>query len=217
MRGCIERNMSRIKLALPTKLEHVEIFEQTVTGGFSSVNTRLAFDTHILLPNLENKTELDNNPLNKNFNYKVVYNLKLDGKNADKKTVITKILKFDENNQYGHGMTIPLPTGCIKDNNHVSWATFNRLLEKVSLEDEIGHLYVADIMFDTKNATEKQLIYNEIYPPIIEKQKIIDPCERSVYQLLEQYIEGANNNPLAYWATAKAHATISQKHFSQCI
>ena len=57
-------------------------------------------------------------------------------------------------------MTIPLPTGCIKDNNHVSWATFNRLLEKVSLEDEIGHLYVVDIMFDTKNATEKQLIYN---------------------------------------------------------
>ena len=217
MSGCIERKMSRIKLALPTKLEHVEIFEQTVTGGFSSVNTRLAFDTHILLPHLEHKTELDNNPLNKNFNYKVVYNLKLDGKNADKKTVITKILKFDENNQYGHGMTKPLPTGCIKDNNHVSWATFNCLLEKVSLEDEIGHLYVVDIMFDTKNATEKQLIYNEIYPPIIEKQKIIDPCERSVYQLLEQYIEGANNNPLAYWAMAKAHATISQKHFSQCI
>ena len=32
-------------------------------------------------------------------------------------------------------------------------------------------------------------IYNEIYPTIIEKQKIIDPCERSVYQLLEQYVE----------------------------
>ena len=33
---------------------------------------------------------------------------------------------------------------------------------------------------------KKQLVYNEIYPPIIEKQKIIDPCERSVFQLLEQ-------------------------------
>ena len=32
-------------------------------------------------------------------------------------------------------------------------------------------------------------IYNEICPTIIEKQKIIDPCERSVYQLLEQYVE----------------------------
>ena len=110
-------------------------------------------------------------------------------------------------------MTKPLPTGYIKDNNNVSWATFNCLLEKVSFEDEIGHLYVVDVMLDTKNATEKQLIYNEIYPPIIEKQKIIDPCERSVYQLLEQYIEGANNNPLVYWATAKAHATMLQKRF----
>ena len=44
MSGYIEREMSKIILALPTKLEHVEIFEQTVTGGFSSVNTRLAFD-----------------------------------------------------------------------------------------------------------------------------------------------------------------------------
>ena len=60
-------------------------------------------------------------------------------------------------------------------------------------------------------------IYNEIYPTIIEKQKIIDPCERSVYQLLEQYVEGENDNPLAYHATAKAHATMLQKRFSQCI
>ena len=44
MSGCIEREMSKIILALPTKLEHAEIFEQTVIGGFSSVNTRLAFD-----------------------------------------------------------------------------------------------------------------------------------------------------------------------------
>ena len=80
MRGYIQREMSRIILALPTKLEHVEIFEQTVKGGFSSVNTRLAFDTRILLLNLDHKNELEKNPLNKNFNYKVVYNLKLDGK-----------------------------------------------------------------------------------------------------------------------------------------
>ena len=86
--------MSRIILALYTKLEHVEIFEQTVTGGFSSVNTRLAFDTRILLPNLDHKKELEKNSLNKNFDYKVVYNLKIDGKKATKKRVIAKILKF---------------------------------------------------------------------------------------------------------------------------
>ena len=100
MSGCIERETSRVILALPTKLDHVEIFEQTVTGG-GSVNTRLVFDTQILLPNLDDKTNLQNDPLNKDFNYEVVYNLKLDGKKAEKKRFITKILKLDENNQYG--------------------------------------------------------------------------------------------------------------------
>ena len=163
MSGCIEREMSRVILALPTKLDHVEIFEQIVTGGFGSVNTRLASDTQILLPNLDDKTNLENDPLNKDFNYEVVYNLKLDGKKAEKKRFITKILKLDENNQYGHGMTKPLPTGCIKDDSYSSWTTFNLLLEKVNFEDKIGHLFVVNIVFDSDNATEKELAYNEIY------------------------------------------------------
>ena len=85
----------------------------------------------------------------------MVYNLKLDGNKATKKRVITKILKFDENNQYGDGMTKPLATGCIKDSNDISWETFNTLLEKVSLDDEIGHLYIVDIMLDADKATKK--------------------------------------------------------------
>ena len=78
MSGCIEREMSKVILALPAKYEHVQIFEETVVSGFSCVNTRLAFDSQILLPNLADKTNLENNPMNKNFDYKVVYNLKLD-------------------------------------------------------------------------------------------------------------------------------------------
>ena len=174
MSGCIEREMSKIILALPTKYEHVEIFEETVIGGFSCVNTRLAFDTQILLPNLPDKNNLEENPMNKDFNYKVFYNLKINNEKT-KKRVITKILKLDENNQYGHGMTKPLPTGCIKDNDDISWETFNILLESVNFDDKIGHLYIVDIEFDFKNATEREFVYNEIYPPIIEKQKIIDP------------------------------------------
>ena len=74
-----------------------------------------------------------------------------------------------------------LPTGCIIENSNVSWRTFNLLLEKVSLNDQIGHLYVVDIEFDHTKATENQIAYNKTYPLIIEKQKIIDTCERSVY------------------------------------
>ena len=53
---------------------------------FSSVNTRLAFDSQILLPNLTNNINLENNPMNKDFNYKVAYNLKIDNEKAEKKS-----------------------------------------------------------------------------------------------------------------------------------
>ena len=106
--------------------------------------------------------------MNKDFNYKVVFNVKMNNEKI-KKRVITKILKLDENNQYANGMTKPLPTGCIKDIDDISWETFNFLLEKVSFEGTIGHLYTVHIEFDSKNATERELAYNEIYPPIIEK------------------------------------------------
>ena len=119
-------------------------------------------------------------------------------------------MRIDENNQYDNGMTKPLPTGCIKDDTDLSWETLHFLLENVSFEYEIGHLFVADIEFDLKNATEREFAYNEIYPAVIEKKKIIDPCERSVFQLLEQYKEG-EKGPLFYRATAKAQATMLKK------
>ena len=154
--GCIEREMSKIIIAFPTNADHQEIFEQTVSGGFSCVNTRLAFDTSILLPQKQDGSR-DNN-------WKVIYAI-----NKTNKRIISKILKLDENNQYGHAMTKALPTGCIKKDLNLSWKTFNLLLESVSLEDKIGHLYIVDIKFDYKNATERQIVYNEIYPPIVEK------------------------------------------------
>ena len=48
MSGYIEREMSKVIIMLPTKYEHVEIFEQTVIGSFSCVNNRLTFDTDII-------------------------------------------------------------------------------------------------------------------------------------------------------------------------
>ena len=127
-----------------------------------------------------------------------------------KKRAISKILKLDENNQYGNGMTKPLPTGFIKDDCDVFWEAFNFSLEKVDFEDTIGPLYKVDIEFDNKNSTKRELTNNKIYPQTIEKQKIIDPSERSVFQLLEQYIEG-EKGPKSQKSTAKAHATLSKK------
>ena len=49
-------------------------FKETITGGFSLVNTRLAFDTEFLLPNLVNEEKPDE--FQKDFNYKICYNNK---------------------------------------------------------------------------------------------------------------------------------------------
>ena len=129
----------------------MEIFKKTLSGGFSSVNTRLSFDTELLMLNL---TQNDYQKMNIDQSFKafkrddlrVVYSLKLDNEETfQKKRIITKIIKFDENNQYVFAMTKPMPTGCIKENNSPTWLEFNLLLEKVSLEDPISHLCVVDL------------------------------------------------------------------------
>ena len=61
------------------------------------------------------------------------------------------------------------------------------MLESINLDDEIGHLFVVDIEFDEKNTTERQLLCNEIFPPITEKQIILESNERSLFQHLKQF------------------------------
>ena len=64
----IGRDLSKVIIALPTSNETVDIFKQTLTGSFSCVNTRLAFDTEILLPNSNEKGD---DFLAKDYKYKV--------------------------------------------------------------------------------------------------------------------------------------------------
>ena len=104
-------------------------------------------------------------------------------------------------------MTKPLPTGSIQK-KVPSLREFNLLRETVNLDNSIGHLFVVEYFFDYKNATQKQKIYNGIYPPMIEKQKILDTNERSVYQLIELHSETDKGVPRSYHPTPKAHATL---------
>lgn len=163
-------------IALPISFAHVEIFEKTFTGGLSCVNTRLGFDIGILLPNL---TQRDYNKMNitesfkafKRDDLKICYRLKLDGEeDYSDWRVIAKILKLNENNQYDFVMTKPMPIGSIK-RKQPDWKEFNLLLETVTLDDKIGHLFIIDNKFDYENVDAKQLMYNEIYPPVLINQK----------------------------------------------
>ena len=157
---------------LPTTTEIVDVFERTLTGGFSCVNTRLAFDTEILLPNSQEKTE---DVLNKDHNYKACFKLKLDGdKNYVTKRVISKILKLDENKQYGYAMTKPLTTCSIKEEPEPTWRTFNILFEKVDLDDPVGHLFVVDVSFDyEKPQLDSVFIMNYIHLLLKNKRSLM--------------------------------------------
>ena len=89
--GCIQREQSKCVLALSINNTQMKIFEKTLSGGFSSVNTRLSFDTELVMPNL---TQNDYQKMNFDESFKafkrddleVVYSLKLDDeKNLKKK------------------------------------------------------------------------------------------------------------------------------------
>ena len=77
---------------------------------------------------------------------------------------------MDENNQYGMAMTKPLPFGCIKKRENPPILTeFSRILDALSHDNNIGHLFIADIKFH--NVNPKTLLFIELYPPIFEKDK----------------------------------------------
>ena len=54
---------------------------------------------------------------------------------------------------------------------------FNHILDSVSHEDNIGHLFVVDIKFDNRNP--KTNLFNEINAPIFEKKTRSD--SRMIY------------------------------------
>ena len=96
-----------------------------------------------------------------------------------------KIFKMDETDQYGFAMTKPLPYGCIEKKKRVpSLEELTALLEKVTLEDKIGHVFAVDIEFADIN--KKTFLFNKCYSPTFEKNKKIDPYQRSCKQIMSR-------------------------------
>ena len=58
------------------------------------------------------------------------------------------------------------------------------------------HFFVIDSEFDYENASPKEMIYNEIFLPIIDK-----------------YIETDDNKPKSYKCTKKSHSRLIPKTF----
>ena len=72
-------------------------------------------------------------------------------------------------------------------------------------------MYVAGIEFDHEKATDRQIMYNEIFPPIVEKKAILEANERSLFQLLELYSEDIKGTSKNYKVTPKSQATLFPK------
>ena len=59
---------------------------------------------------------------------------------------MTHILKMDENKQYGQSMTKPLSYSSIKNHEFPpSLTELNWILDKISDDDNIAHLFIVDI------------------------------------------------------------------------
>ena len=87
----------------------------------------------------------------------VLIELDTNGKKETKR-FSSKIFKMGENNQSGMAMTKPLPYECIKKRDKVPTLTeFNKILDSLSDEDNIGHLFTGDIKFHKIN--EKKIIF----------------------------------------------------------
>ena len=87
---------------------------------------------------------------------------------------------------------------------------FNRILDTISHEDKIGHLFTVGIKFHDIN--EKTLLFNEFQPPIFEKNKKIDPYERSTLQLLSIAVRNEKKDKLnSFSYNSKTHSTLKEK------
>ena len=84
-------------------------------------------------------------------------------------------------------------------------------MANVTLNNKLEHLFVVDIMFDKVN--EKTLLFNELYPPIFEKNQKIEPYERSCAQIMcaLQMTDRGKISTLQH--TSKTHSTLRKKNF----
>ena len=115
--GTVHRNKSKCNIVIPTNAKQIRVFEKTLIGGYSCVNTRMAFDTELFLKDLDKE--------------KVIFKTR----HGQLKSFSSKIIKMDENNQYGSAMTKPLPNGCIKKKENLpTLEELAVLLENVTLE-----------------------------------------------------------------------------------
>ena len=106
---------------------------------------------------------------------------------------------MDENNQYSNAMTQSL-------------CEFNLLIQEILEKDKIGNLFIVAIKLHEKNANEKTILFNETFNSIFEKEKVIIPTERSVFQLMNAIRLNDKGLLNSYKFASKNHSAMSKKY-----
>ena len=89
---------------------------------------------------------------------------------------------MDENNQYGNAMTNPLPYGCIKMEQNLSLYQFDKILNNISHENKIGHLFIVDEKkFQTKK--KKPCFLTKYIRTFLKKIKWFRPINAQYFSL----------------------------------
>ena len=99
-----------------------------------------------------------------------------------------------------------------KKNKPPALMEFNQIFDRISHKDKIGHLFIVDMKFHNKNS--KTLLFHEIYPPIFEKNKKMNPYKRFCLQLLSVIIRNEEKdtaNSFSY--SSKTCSTLEEKKF----
>ena len=111
-------------------------------------------------------------------------------------------------------MTKPLPYSCTKKMTKIpTLSEFNAVLNSLSRADKIGHLFIMDITFHNKN--DKMMLFNEIYTPIFEKNKINQTHKRSALQLMSVLNRKEDKDIINnFKSNSKTHSTVGDKKYT---
>lgn len=86
------------------------------------------------------------------------------------------------------------------------------MLNRIDHDEPIGNLFTVDIKFSKIN--EKTLLFNEIYPPIFEKDKKMKPFERPTVQIMSRAVKKDGKGEISRLPyNSKTHSTLKDNIF----
>ena len=118
-----------------------------------------------------------------------------------------------ENNQYGQAMAKQSYFHMVVSKNKNTHQVYLNLIRysikfHMTIKLEISLLLISN--FTIRNP--KTLVFNEIYPPVFDKNKKMEPFERSTLQLTSILVRDGGKDKINSFAyTSKTHSTLKKK------